>query len=77
MSEIKLFVGNIDGVKDAFKKSPKKSVVSPSGGIRKTVNVPAKKHGTPSAHTLLVHSRHWKYHLFFDIISYHIICQKK
>jgi hypothetical protein len=21
-------------------------------------------------------SRHWKYHLFFDIISYHIICQK-
>jgi hypothetical protein len=22
-------------------------------------------------------SRAWKYHLFFDIISYHIICQKK
>jgi cytochrome P450 len=21
-------------------------------------------------------TRHWKYHLFFDIISYHIICQK-
>jgi hypothetical protein len=20
--------------------------------------------------------KHWKYHLFFDIISYHIICQK-
>jgi copper homeostasis protein len=23
-----------------------------------------------------VKSRPWKYHLFFDIISYHIICQK-
>jgi phosphoinositide-3-kinase regulatory subunit 4 len=23
-----------------------------------------------------VSHRHWKYHLFFDIISYHIICQK-
>jgi hypothetical protein len=25
---------------------------------------------------VVVVSRHWKYHLFFDIISYHIICQK-
>jgi hypothetical protein len=23
-----------------------------------------------------LYCRHWKYHLFFDIISYHIICQK-
>jgi hypothetical protein len=24
----------------------------------------------------MISSRHWKYHYFFDIISYHIICQK-
>jgi hypothetical protein len=35
-----------------LKKRPKKSVVPPSGGIRKTVNVPAKNHGAPSAHTI-------------------------
>jgi hypothetical protein len=54
MSEKNIFFGNIDGVNDAFKKRPKKSVVPPSsGGIRKTVNVPAKKHGAPSAHTIV------------------------
>jgi hypothetical protein len=37
-------------LKMLVKKRPKKSVVPPSGGIRKTVNVPAKKHGAPSAH---------------------------
>jgi hypothetical protein len=25
---------------------------------------------------IMEYPRHWKYHLFFDIISYHIICQK-
>jgi hypothetical protein len=30
-----------------FKKRPKNTVVPPSGRIRKTVNVPAKKHGAP------------------------------
>jgi hypothetical protein len=39
-------------LKMLLKKRPKKSVVPPSGGIRKTVNVHAKKHGAPSAHTI-------------------------
>jgi hypothetical protein len=39
-------------LKMLLKKRPKKSVVPPSGGIRKTVNVPAKKHGAPSDHTI-------------------------
>jgi hypothetical protein len=35
-----------------LKKRPKKSVVPPSGNIQKTINIPAKKHGAPSAHTI-------------------------
>jgi hypothetical protein len=31
-----------------LKKRPKKSVVPPSGNIKKTVNIPAKKHGAPN-----------------------------
>jgi hypothetical protein len=40
-------------LRSRLKKRPKKSVVPPSGGKRKTVNVPAKKHGAPSAHTIM------------------------
>jgi hypothetical protein len=39
-------------LKMLLKKCPKKSVVPPSGNIKKTVNIPAKKHGAPSAHTI-------------------------
>jgi hypothetical protein len=35
-----------------LKKRPKKSEVPPSGNIKKPVNIPAKKHGAPSAHTI-------------------------
>jgi hypothetical protein len=36
-----------------LKKRPKKSVVPHSGNIKKPVNNPAKKHGAPSAHTIV------------------------
>jgi hypothetical protein len=36
-----------------LKKRPKKSVVPPSGNIKKHINIPAKKHGAPSAHTIM------------------------
>jgi hypothetical protein len=51
-----------------FKKRPKKSVVPPSGNIKKPVNIPAKKHGAPRAHTIQYNQR---LATLISMISYH------
>jgi hypothetical protein len=48
-----LFFGNIDGVNDAIKKRPKKSVVPPSGNKMNLTKNGGKKHSSTSAHTMI------------------------